>query len=166
MKTKGKVSVVMSAHNNQDCVGRMMYSLLNSTYTDLEILCFDNLSTDKTVEILKEFELEDERVKVFENSFNFQSKLEKVTGEYVMFVNAVDELMFDGIANIMNCFNQEIDVVVSGVRYDNNMGELAFATPNKNVVGKISDAEVFAELCNLNNNGKYVAMLEYIEKVF
>jgi len=162
---KEKVSVIISTHNNEDCVGRMMYSLMNSTYTNIEILCFDNNSNDKTVEILSEFEKEDERVTVFKNcDWDMQTKVQKTTGEYVMFVDISDELVFDGIANMMNAFDSEVDVVASGIRYDNNKGELSFATPNGNVIGNISNINVFRALCNLNNNGKCVAYARIYRK--
>ena len=64
------ISVIMSTYNDQDFVHLSIESILKQSYTDFEFLIVDDFSSDSTLKVLKEYELIDERIKVFRNSKN------------------------------------------------------------------------------------------------
>lgn len=64
------ISVIMSTYNDQHFVHLSIESILKQSYTDFEFLILDDFSSDSTLEVLKEYELKDERIKVFKNSKN------------------------------------------------------------------------------------------------
>lgn len=84
-----KLSVLIPTYNREDYVGMAIESVLNQEFYDIEIICSDNASTDKTFQILLEYQKNDPRVKVFRNNknlgpvWNWQKCLENATGEYV-----------------------------------------------------------------------------------
>lgn len=47
------VSVIICAYNQQEFVGEAIQSALNQTYSPLEIIISDDLSTDSTFEIIQ-----------------------------------------------------------------------------------------------------------------
>jgi glycosyltransferase involved in cell wall biosynthesis len=47
------VSVVMATYNGAEYVAEQVYSILNQTYRDFEIIIVDDCSQDATVEIIK-----------------------------------------------------------------------------------------------------------------
>ena len=49
------VSVIMSAHNAEETIEKAINSLLNQTYTNLEILLVDDFSSDRTLGICEDF---------------------------------------------------------------------------------------------------------------
>ena len=92
-----KVSCVMQTYNCEDFLVDSINSILNQTLTDLELICIDDGSTDGSLEILRDFEKKDSRVKVFSlnpggdvNACNFA--LKHVQGEYLYLMSAGDSL--------------------------------------------------------------------------
>ena len=95
--TNIKVSCVMPVYNCEDFLVDSINSILNQTLTDLELICVDDGSTDTSLEILRDFEKKDSRVKVFSlnhegggNARNFA--LKHVRGEYLYLMDADDIL--------------------------------------------------------------------------
>lgn len=64
------ISVIMSTFNNEDSITASIESILNQTYDDFDFLIIDDDSHDSTSDILKEFESNDKRVKIFKNNEN------------------------------------------------------------------------------------------------
>ena len=60
-----KVSVIMPVYNCEVFLKDSVESILNQSLSDLELICVDDGSTDNSLEILKEYENQDSRVKVF-----------------------------------------------------------------------------------------------------
>ncbi|RFU86935.1 glycosyltransferase family 2 protein [Streptomyces triticagri] len=56
------VSVVMPVHNSAATLGPAIRSVLTQTHTDLELLITDDRSTDDSMDLLKDFARQDERV--------------------------------------------------------------------------------------------------------
>ena len=61
---------MMSCFNSEETLPISIESILNQTYTNLELLIVDDGSTDKTFKILKQYQELDERVKIFKNQKN------------------------------------------------------------------------------------------------
>lgn len=92
-----KVSVIMPVYNCEDFLHNSIDSILNQTLSDLELICVDDGSDDNSLNILKEYEIQDSRVKVFSinhlgggDARNFA--LNHICGEYLYFMDADDYL--------------------------------------------------------------------------
>ena len=59
-----KVSVILPVYNVSEYLRQCMDSIVGQTLKDIEIICVDDGSTDDSLEILKEYEAKDKRVKV------------------------------------------------------------------------------------------------------
>ena len=70
MKNQPLVSVLMPSYNSEKFIGIAIQSVLNSTYTNFELIVTDDNSTDNTYYIAKSFEEKDKRVKVYLNDKN------------------------------------------------------------------------------------------------
>jgi glycosyltransferase involved in cell wall biosynthesis len=97
---KNKVSVVTSVHNEEKFLKQCIESVLNQTFENFEYLIIDDASTDRTFEILKDFEKKDKRIKIFKNSFkkgpysSANNVLKRCKGEYVARIDG-DDIWFD-----------------------------------------------------------------------
>ena len=60
---KPTVSVILSSYNHAAYISAAIQSVLNQTFTDFELLIYDDGSTDNTHDIIKSFE--DPRIKTF-----------------------------------------------------------------------------------------------------
>lgn len=83
------VSVVMATYNGADFLREQLDSIINQTYTNLEIIIQDDGSTDDTVAILREYKSRDQRITLFQNpanlgiNKNFYDLINKASGDYI-----------------------------------------------------------------------------------
>jgi len=65
-----KISVIMSVFNGENTLEESIESILNQTYSNFEFLIVDDLSDDKTYQILENYKNKDSRIRVFKNKEN------------------------------------------------------------------------------------------------
>lgn len=93
-----KISILVAVYNTAAYLPQCLDSLLSQTLKDIEVLCVDDASTDKSLEILHQYAEKDERVKVFalkENRGQAHARnvgLSHATGDYIGFVDSDDWL--------------------------------------------------------------------------
>lgn len=90
-----KISILIPVYNAKDFLYDSIPSLLNQTFTDIELICVNDGSKDNSLEILNEFASKDSRVKVIdkENGGCGSARnraLEEVNGEYIYFFDPDD----------------------------------------------------------------------------
>ena len=101
------LSVLMPVFNSERFVAEAIESILNQTFKDFEFLILDDCSADKSLEIIKDFEKQDSRIKVFQNEKNLgvvesRNKLINLSkGKYIAWLDS------DDIA-LENRFEEEI----------------------------------------------------------
>ncbi len=91
------VSIIVPVYNLEGYVDNCLNSLVNQTYQNIEILCIDDGSTDKTADVIKSFAEKDDRViYVYKENGGVSSArnlgLDMFKGDYVMFVDGDDYL--------------------------------------------------------------------------
>ncbi|EKQ4770851.1 glycosyltransferase family 2 protein [Campylobacter jejuni] len=90
-----KVSIVVPSLNSISYIRECIDSILNQTLKDIEILCIDANSTDGTLEVLKNYEKKDKRLRVIisdKKSYGYQMNLgiKEAKGEYLGIVESDD----------------------------------------------------------------------------
>ena len=90
-----KVSVIMPVYNNEKYIRDTLDSVKNQTFTDFEVLCIDDGSTDNSPSIIKEYAEKDVRFHYIhqENSGAGPARnngLRKAKGEYISFLDGDD----------------------------------------------------------------------------
>lgn len=65
-----KISVIIPVYNTEKYLAECLDSVLKQSFTDIEIICVNDGSTDKSAEILKDYAKKDKRIKIItqENS--------------------------------------------------------------------------------------------------
>ena len=66
------ISVIMSVYNGEEYLKEAVESVINQTFRNWELIIINDCSTDSTGEILAEFALRDERIKVHTNETNLK----------------------------------------------------------------------------------------------
>ncbi len=97
MNTQPKISIIVPVYNVEEYLVKCLDSLINQTLKDIEIICINDGSTDNSLDILKAYSKNDERIVLInkENegvSIARNSGIEKASGEYIMFVDSDDYL--------------------------------------------------------------------------
>ena len=137
MKNDHKISIVITCYNIEKYVVQCIDSIVNQSYTNLEIIIVNDGSTDKTLEIINNFKESDSRIEVINQknqgvSFTRNNGLNIATGHFLMFIDGDDWLETNTIEKIYEHSNYDL-VCFSFVK----------EYPNKKVIR------------NLNLNGLY-----------
>lgn len=89
------ISIIVPVYNNESYIGKCIESIINQTYSEIEIIIVNDGSTDDTERIVKEYRQKDERIKLYtidnagvSNARNFG--ISKAVGEYIGFVDSDD----------------------------------------------------------------------------
>lgn len=120
-----KVSVLIAVYNTEKYLAECLDSLLRQTHKDIEILCVDDCSKDKSLSILNDYATRDARIRVWHQHENKgQAKARNLaishsTGDICIFLDSDDWLADDAIERMVNCFevHQQADCVLFDVRY-------------------------------------------------
>ena len=59
-----EISVIMPVYNVEKFLPRCLDSLLNSTFRDFEVICINDGSTDKSLDILNNYKIKDSRIRI------------------------------------------------------------------------------------------------------
>ncbi len=114
-----KVSIIMSAWNEEKNIVDTLNSILTQNFKDFEIIIVDDGSKDKTKELVKEFVEKDPRIKFFEHEENkgqaagLNIGLDRAQGEYICPFDADDFMLQDKLKKQVEFLdsNHDIDVV-------------------------------------------------------
>ena len=60
------ITIIITAYNVSDTIAKAIYSCLNQTYNNLEILIINDCSSDNTLEIIQS--IKDNRIRIINNS--------------------------------------------------------------------------------------------------
>lgn len=97
---KYKISVIIPVYNAEKYLRKCINSIINQTFKDIEIVCVNDGSTDKSLEILKEYSLNIPNIKVVcqKNKGILESRIigyQHATGEYIAWVDNDDFIATD-----------------------------------------------------------------------
>lgn len=70
---KDKISVIVPVYNVEKYIGRCLDSIISNDYPELEIICINDVSTDKGLDVLLEYARKDNRIVVID-ILQFESK--------------------------------------------------------------------------------------------
>jgi teichuronic acid biosynthesis glycosyltransferase TuaG len=90
------VSVIIPMYNSENSIIRALESVNAQSMDDIEIICVDDNSTDKSVELVKKYAKKNTNVILLENSENRgagytrQIGIEESSGEYIAFLDSDD----------------------------------------------------------------------------
>ena len=113
------VSIIVPVYNLEGYVTNCLNSLVNQTYRNLEILCIDDGSTDKSADMIKAFAEKDDRViYLYKENGGVSSArnmgLDMFKGEYVMFVDGDDYLHPQAVEMLFFPFSQSHILISCG----------------------------------------------------
>ena len=129
------ISVVIPVYNGENYI-KNIYQCLK-TYNNIEIIFFDDSSTDNSLKILKELKKKDKSIKIYNSKLkNIQygpsgaknEGLKHATGEYVMFIDCDDYVSKDYIEKIANEIkkNNKPDLIITGFTKVDQNGKVLY----------------------------------------
>lgn len=126
-----KVSVIIPVYNVENYLHECLDSLISQSLKHIEIICVDDGSTDHSLDILREYEQKDPRVKILTQKNQKQgaarnNALKLVTGEYVQFLDSDDYLAPNTCESLYKkCKELNLDMLsFGGTNFDNDTREI------------------------------------------
>lgn len=137
----GIVSIIVPIYNCEKYLDRCIRSILGQTFTNIEVLLINDGSTDKSYHICKEFELQDNRIRVYHQENAGPSSARNVgiknsTGEYIMFVDADDYIESSMVEELFEkAISERAEFVMCGMTIDTyNSNQYLISSVNINLL--------------------------------
>ena len=118
------VSVVVPVYNVEQYIERCMVSIQKQTYKDLEIIVVDDCTPDKSIDLVKNLQNNDDRLRIITHDKNLglmrarQTGYKAATGDYITFCDSDDYLPEDAIESMYNeSIKTKADIVSGNLKY-------------------------------------------------
>ena len=149
---KKLISIIVPVYNVEPYLKRCLDSIINQTYTNIEIILIDDGSTDNSGSICDDYSKQDKRIKVIHKknsgpSAARNSGLKMSSGEYIGFVDSDDYIETNYLERMMT-YNKNYNVVMCRTRRingDNINVPRSFDYDDDYVI--LNGKESFALLC-------------------
>lgn len=145
MQQDSMISIILPVYNAQEYIEKCLTSLTTQTYSNIEVLCVDDCSTDESLNIMKKAAQQDSRIKIFSTGTNSgpatarNTGLDNANGEFIMFCDNDDtysQNMCAVMIETMTTYDAELVTCKSNVENKYIDEELANYI-NSNPTGKI-----------------------------
>jgi glycosyltransferase involved in cell wall biosynthesis len=178
-----KVSVIIPVYNVEKYLKECLDSIINQTLKDIEIICINDGSTDKSLQILEEYAAKEERIKIVNKKNGGQSSarnagIDIAKGEYIAFLDSDDFIANDFYEKLYNSAEQNnADCAVGNTIYykdENNKQDDCWVNyyifkSNKTIVESIEDKQNIIYSCSVWNKiykKELIKDLRFPEKLY
>lgn len=115
------ISVIVPVYNAFPYLAQCITSILNQSYSDIELILVDDCSKDGSLSICRKFALQDARVKVYSNPQNmgqvqtYMKGISHADGEFISFVDSDDWIAPDMLRKLHTALvDHEADIAACG----------------------------------------------------
>jgi len=129
------ISLIIPCYNARQTLGKCLNSVLEQSYSNLEIIIIDDGSTDGTSKIYEDFQRRDKRIKIFKQDNSGVSKarnrgVKVATGEYICFVDSDDWVEPNYCSELYHSLLEEnADIAIVEASYEDANGNVVFNKP-------------------------------------
>ena len=170
------ISIIIPVYNTSSYLSRCLDSVINQSYTNLEIILIDDGSTDSSSEICKKYQKNDKRIKYVRKSNEGAASarnlgIDMASGSYIGFVDSDDVIHPDMYLTLYNNLiknNAEVSIC-DVVRFNN---EPEFSNTNNIILyDKVTALKILLEdnkICSYSVNklckAEIIKNIKYPEK--
>ena len=122
MKEK-KVTIVVPIYNVEKYLDKCLYSIINQSYRNLEIICINDGSKDNSEKIVLEYKKNDKRIVYIKKKNGGLSSarntgIEKATGDYICFVDSDDWVNHEYVKKLVNNLEENnSDISICNIKH-------------------------------------------------
>lgn len=127
---KPLISVIVPIYNTELYLEKCIHSIIEQTYTELEILLINDGSVDHSLNICYDFAKKDNRIRVFNKKNSGVSNtrnlgIQKSRGEYILFVDSDDFIDVDYISKMYQEIEKNnYEMIISGMTFCDAQGKI------------------------------------------
>ena len=103
-----KITVIIPFYNVEKYLGECLESVINQTYSNLEIICVNDCSPDNSIEIVEKYIQKDTRIQIIKHETNKglgaarNTGIKNTTGKYIYFIDSDDFIDLNYIEELYN----------------------------------------------------------------
>ena len=152
------ISIIVPVYNVESYLPQCLNSILNQSYKNFELILVDNISTDESFNICKEYEKSDNRIKVLQNETKGVSSTRNVglnyaKGKYITFCDSDDLYDSNFLSKLMAAAKKnDADIIISNYAYMNTKNNLMCGR----ISGAINENELIQRIFIDNSIGGFV----------
>lgn len=165
-----KVSVLVAVYNSEKYLSQCLDSLISQSLKDIEIICVDDASTDRSPDILKEYAEKDSRIKLIHLTKNGgqaharNTGLKEANGQYVCFLDSDDWFDKDSLKNCSDVLDNNPDADCALFRLIMYYGKERIEEYSMENFDKMTGREAFIKSLNWDIHGVYMIRTELHRK--
>ncbi|MDD6633822.1 MAG: glycosyltransferase family 2 protein [Ruminococcus sp.] len=116
-----KISVIVPVYNVEKYLSKTIETVINQTYTNIEVILVDDGSTDNSLKICYEYAEKDNRIRVIHQynqglSVARNVGTELATGEYIFYLDG-DDYLNQNALEVLISHSKECDLVIGNYYY-------------------------------------------------
>ena len=141
-------SIIVPVYNVEKYLPKCLDSLVNQTYSDIEIICINDGSPDNSLSILEEYAKNDNRIKIINQENQGVSVarnvgIDNATGDYIIFVDADDWIELNACEILSTKLSEQPDIIC--FKYNVNKKIKNKITKSKNLNYKYTKIDTILE---------------------
>lgn len=115
-----KISIIVPVYNVEKYLQKCIDTLINQTYKNIEIILYDDGSTDDSYKICTRASTKDKRIILLKGNnagpaIARNNSLKYATGQYVTFVDSDDYVESQYVENMVKeLYREDVDIVIAG----------------------------------------------------
>ena len=113
-----KISIIIPVYNKEKYILRILRSIQNQNFENIEIIFTDDYSKDNSIKLIEKYQKEDPRIKLIKHETNVGTLInrndaaKRALGEYILFIDCDDLLLNDILNKTYNIAKKEnLDIV-------------------------------------------------------
>jgi glycosyltransferase involved in cell wall biosynthesis len=120
------LSLIIPVYNIEPYLAECLDSCVNQTFTDIEIICINDASTDNSKVILEQYAKQDKRIRLINHVNNRKqgaarnTGIEAATGDYCWFIDGDDYILLNACEILNDIINQFKTDIIRFNRIDYN----------------------------------------------
>lgn len=124
-----EISIIVPIYNKEKTLCKCLESIVNQSFTDIEIILVNDGSVDKSMLIIEQFLEQDSRIYLFSQENNGVSSarnkgIKEASGNYIMFIDADDCIAKDMCEKLYKAILSGAETAICGMEIDYYSNEL------------------------------------------
>ena len=120
-----KISIIIPIYNVAPYVERCLYSALNQSYENIELVLVDDCGTDNSMNIVSEVVekyVGNKKILLFKHEHNLglsaarNTGIKNATGDYLLFLDSDDEIPLNAVELLLEATNENPDFVIGNIK--------------------------------------------------
>ncbi|PHS41753.1 MAG: hypothetical protein COB07_01535 [Sulfurovum sp.] len=171
MREDSLVSIAMCTYNGERFIKEQIDSILEQSYSHFELIITDDCSSDKTIEIIQNYQENDTRIKLHQNEVNlgfvknFEKAISLCTGEYITLADQDDIWKKGKLKTFIEKIGENVLIYSDALLIDEDSErmEKELIRPDKELISGSNNRAFLLENCVSGNTLMFKKVLvEYI----